>query len=64
MEKLAANPTLGTIPIGTPFESRRIHRFSIAVGDAARVVGLMYFLNNRAERIVFHGFRGVPPPAL
>lgn len=52
-EKLAANPTLGTVPIGTPFETRRIHRFTIAVGDKTRVVELLYFLNNRAQRIVF-----------
>ena len=62
--KLAANPTLGAVPIGTPFETRRIHRFTILVGDTVRTVEFIYSVRKEAERLVISGFREVPPNAL
>jgi hypothetical protein len=62
-EKLAANPTLGAVPMGTPLENRRIHRFNMTVGDASHTVEYLYYLNKSAERITLYGFRRVPPIA-
>lgn len=64
MEKVAANPTLGTVPIGTPFETRRIHRFAITVGDTTRLAEVLYFVRTKAEKVIFYGFHEVTPPAL
>lgn len=63
VEKLAANPTLGAVPLGTPLETRRIHRFSITVGDQAHTVEYLYYLNKAAERITLYSFRRLPPAA-
>lgn len=63
-EKLAANPTLGAAPLGTPLENRRIHRFGMTVGDESHTVEYLYHLNKSAERITLYGFRRVPPKAL
>jgi len=59
IEKLAVNPTLGAVPRGTPFETRRIHRFRISVGDQTRTVEFMYWINRKRPSIVFSGFREV-----
>lgn len=64
MEKLAANPTLGAAPFGTPFESRRVHRFSMTIGDRPHTLEFLYRLHKSAGRIVIHGFRRIPPIAL
>lgn len=63
-EKLAANPTLGAVRIGTPLEKRRIHRFNITVGDYTHTIEFLYYLNAAVERITLYGFRRVPPIAL
>lgn len=63
-DKLAANPTLGAVPIGSPLERRRIYRFSIAVGDDKYTVEYLYYLNEIAERITVYGFRRISPTAL
>jgi len=62
--KLAANPTLGAVPVGTPFETRRIHRVVIAIGDVVNTVELLYRINRASSTIVVHGCRRVPPTAL
>jgi hypothetical protein len=43
VEKLAANPTLGAVPMGTPLENRRIHRFTMTVGDDSQTVEYLYY---------------------
>lgn len=59
IEKLAANPTLGAVPRGTPFETRRIHRFKVDVADNSRTVEFMYCVNKNRPSIVFSGFREI-----
>ena len=63
VEKLAANPTLGAVPMGTPLENRRIHRFTMTVGDDSQTVEYLYYLNKSVGRITLYGFRRVPPIA-
>ena len=58
MSKIAANPTLGAPVYGGPFESRRIHRFTIEVADSTRTVELIYKVSPRPS-VVFSGFREV-----
>lgn len=60
-EKLAANPTLGTVPLGTPFETRRIHRFRVTAAGIARTVEFLYHVNAERRVVVLTGFREVPP---
>src|SRR2546427_958748 len=62
--KVTANPTLGASVPGGPFESRRIHRFVIAVGDHRRTVELAYKINHKESRIVFSGFQEIKHNAL
>lgn len=62
--KLRANPGLGAVPRGTPFESRRLHRFVIGVGEVQHLVELLYKVNHARSSLVLTGFRRVLPPAL
>lgn len=62
--KLQVNPTLGAVPVGTPFETRRIHRFNITVGDRSHIVELAYKINRISSTITLVGFRWVPPQRL
>ncbi len=64
MDNLAANPGLGAVPVGTPFDRRRIHRFKLVVGDTLRLVELIYRVSHENRTIVFHGFREVPTSPL
>jgi hypothetical protein len=60
MEKLAANPTLGASPPGSPFEWRRIHRFRIERAPGGHVIAeLAYAVRWESSIIVFSGFREV-----
>ena len=59
IEKLAINPTLGAVPRGTPFQTRRVHRFRCTVGDVTRMAEIMYRINKKNETIVLSGFREV-----
>ena len=62
--KLAANPTLGAAPLGTPLESRRVHRFRLVVDDSVRTVEFLYCIRKATQRIILTGFRLVPPKPL
>jgi plasmid stabilization system protein ParE len=56
LEKLAVNPALGSSHPGGPFESRRIYRFSIAIGGVTRYVQVAYAVRSEARVIVVSGF--------
>lgn len=60
LEILAANPTIGAVPVGTPFETRRIYRATLDVDGEKREVEFLYKLNKQTGSIVVHGFRAVP----
>ncbi|HEV8381200.1 MAG TPA: hypothetical protein VGQ29_06440 [Gemmatimonadales bacterium] len=64
MGKVASNPTLGAAVPGGPFESRRIHRFSVVVANQARTAELAYRVNQKSETVVFSGFREIPTTPL
>ena len=61
--KVVANPSLGAPVYGGPFESRRIHRFTIEVTETTRTVEFAYKINP-GQSVVFSGFREVPPTPL
>lgn len=58
-DKLAANPTLGAAPLGTPFERRRIHRFTIPIEAVIWTVEFLYAADPQSQTIVLAGFREV-----
>jgi plasmid stabilization system protein ParE len=63
--KLLANPMLGAVQYGGPFESRRIHRAVIRVGGSVRTVEFVYRVVPEEQYVVLSGFREVlPPPVL
>ncbi len=63
LDKLAANPKLGTSPPG-PFENRPIYRFTIAVGEKRLTAQASYKVLERDGLIVVVGFGRVGPIAL
>jgi hypothetical protein len=64
VEKVRANPTLGIPPAGTPFQTRRLHRFVIRVGDVAETVEFGYHINPKTLSLVIHEFHRIAPLAL
>lgn len=60
MEVLRANPTLGAAPLGTPLETRRVHRFTVVIDHETNTVEYLYNLNSKAQTITIYGFRSVP----
>ena len=63
LDKLSANPKLGTSPPG-PFEGRPIYRFTINVGSKRLTAQATYKVHSEDGLIVVIGFGRVGPVAL
>jgi len=59
LQKLAANPALGSAPRGGPFESRPIYRFAITVDDTTRYIQVVYKIHREERLVVVSGFAPV-----
>ena len=62
LEKVATNPRLGASRPGGPFESRRIYRFGLNIGDEVREVEVAYKISEKSKVVVFSGFHEVKSP--
>ena len=61
-QNIVANPAIGTVVYGGPFESRRIHRAIVETDhNAFATIEFAYRENKRSNSIVFSAFREVPP---
>lgn len=59
MEKLAANPGLGSPGYGGPFEARLIYRFAVKTDRTTHYVQVVYKVFKKDRVIVVAGFRPV-----
>jgi hypothetical protein len=59
LQALTVNPTLGSPHYGGPFESRRIHRFSISLSGVTCYLQVVYKLHQKDGILVVAGFQPV-----